>query len=85
MDVLAVSQKREISEQMGRATGGYELAVSPLLLGLIGFGLDHLFGTTPLLTVLFAVVGLAGVVTKIYFQYRAEMEAHAENGPWSRR
>ncbi|NCY15209.1 MAG: AtpZ/AtpI family protein [Actinobacteria bacterium] len=84
MDAVAVSQKREISEQMGRATGGYELVLSPLLLALIGFGLDRLLGTTPLLTVTLAVIGLAGVVVKLYFQYRAEMDEHAKNGPWAR-
>jgi F0F1-type ATP synthase assembly protein I len=81
---VAVANKREMSEQMGHATGGYELALSPLLLALIGFGLDHLFGTTPLLTIVLGVVGLVGVVTKIYFQYRSEMEEHAKNGPWAR-
>ncbi len=84
MDAVAVSNKREISEQMGRATGGYELALSPLLLALIGYGLDRLFGTVPVLTIVLASVGLIGVVVKIYFQYRSEMEEHAKNGPWAR-
>lgn len=81
---MAVSNKREMSEQMSRATGGYELVLSPLLLALAGFGLDHLLGTLPILTVVFAAVGLIGVVTKIYFQYRAEMDEHARNAPWTR-
>jgi F0F1-type ATP synthase assembly protein I len=84
MDAVAVSQKREISEQMGRATGGYELALSPLLLALIGYGLDRLLGTVPILTIVLASVGLIGVVVKIYFQYRSEMEEHSKNGPWAR-
>jgi F0F1-type ATP synthase assembly protein I len=69
---------------MHRTTGGYELVLSPLLLALIGYGLDRWFGTVPVITVIFAVVGLAGAVIKLYYGYRSEMEAHEANGPWSK-
>ena len=81
---MAVSQRREITEQMNRSAGGYELVLSPLILALIGFGIDKLFGTVPVFTVLFAVLGLIGVVVKIYFNYRAEMQEHDAAGPWVR-
>ena len=81
---MAVSQRREITEQMNRSAGGYELVFSPLILALIGFGIDKLFGTVPVFTALFAVLGLIGVVVKIYFNYRAEMEEHDAAGPWAR-
>jgi len=81
---VAVSQRREITEQMNRSAGGYELVFSPLILALIGFGIDKLFGTVPVFTALFAVLGLIGVVVKIYFNYRAEMEEHDAAGPWAR-
>jgi F0F1-type ATP synthase assembly protein I len=81
---VSVSQRREITDQMNRSTGGYELVFSPLLLALIGFGLDKLFGTLPVFTISLAVLGLVGVVVKIYFQYRAEMEQHEATGPWAR-
>jgi F0F1-type ATP synthase assembly protein I len=55
-----------------------------LILALIGFGIDKLFGTVPVFTVLFAVLGLIGVVVKIYFNYRAEMQEHDAAGPWAR-
>ncbi|MEI7622664.1 MAG: AtpZ/AtpI family protein [Actinomycetes bacterium] len=69
---------------MNRSAGGFELVLSPLILALVGFGIDKLFGTVPLFTVLFAVLGLIGVVVKIYYNYRAEMEAHEAEGPWAR-
>ena len=81
---MAVSQRREITEQMNRSAGGYELVLSPLILALIGFGIDKLFGTVPVFTVLFAVLGLIGVVVKIYFNYRTEMQEHDAAGPWAR-
>lgn len=81
---MATSPKRELTEQMHRTTGGYELVFSPLLLALIGYGIDRLLGTVPLFTVTFAVLGLIGAVTKLYFSYRSEMERHEAAGPWAR-
>jgi F0F1-type ATP synthase assembly protein I len=56
-----------------------------LLLAAIGYGLDRLFGTVPVLTITFGVLGLIGAVTKIYFSYRSDMEHHEANGPWAQR
>lgn len=81
---MKVSQRRELTQQMGRTTGGYELVFSPLLLALIGYGLDRLFGTLPILTIVFALLGLLGAVTKLYYSYRSEMEQHEAAGPWAR-
>jgi F0F1-type ATP synthase assembly protein I len=67
---------------MSRTTGGYELVFSPLLLALVGFGLDKLLGTLPLLTIVFAVLGLVGAVTKVVYTYNSEMEQHEKSGPW---
>ncbi|HEY6532153.1 MAG TPA: AtpZ/AtpI family protein [Acidimicrobiales bacterium] len=69
---------------MHRTTGGFELVFSPLILALLGYGLDRLFGTVPVFTVVFAVVGLAGAVAKLFFTYRFEMEQHEANGPWAK-
>ena len=81
---MNVSQRRELTQQMSRTTGGYELVFSPLLLALIGYGLDRWIGIVPVLTVSFAVLGLVGAVTTVYCRYRAEMEEHEANGPWAR-
>ena len=81
---MDASQRRELTQQMHRTTGGYELALSPVLLALIGFGLDRWLGTVPLITVAFALLGLVGAVTKIYVTYRSEMEQHEASGPWAR-
>jgi len=67
---------------MHRTTGGFELVFSPLLLALVGYGLDRLLGTLPVFTIVFAVVGLAGAVVKLYFTYRYEMQQHESSGPW---
>lgn len=69
---------------MHRTTGGFELVFSPLILALLGYGLDRLLGTLPVFTIVFAVVGLAGAVAKLFFTYRVEMERHEANGPWAK-
>lgn len=70
---------------MYRQAGGWELALSPVLLALIGYGLDRLLGTVPVLTIVLAVVGLVGAVTRLYYGYRTEMEEHERSGPWAKR
>ncbi len=82
---MSASQRRELTQSMHKSTGGYELVLSPLLLALIGLGLDHLFGTTPILVVIFAVVGFAGACIKLYYGYNAEMAEHEKGAPWAKR
>ena len=81
---VRTSDKREFSESMYRSTGAYELVFSPLLLALIGLGLDRLLGTFPIFTISFAVLGLVGVVIKIVYQYRAEMDELERTSPWAK-
>lgn len=80
------SQRRELTHQLNRSTGSYELVLSPLILALIAyFFVDRWLGTTPVVTVLAAVVGLAGAVIKLYYTYGHEMDRHDAGAPWSRR
>jgi len=69
---------------MHKSTGSYELVFSPLLLALIGYGLDRWLGTVPLLTIVFAVLGLVGACIKIYYGYVAEMDEHEKDAPWAK-
>jgi len=85
MTRVADSQGRELTQNMHKSTGSYELVLSPLILALIGFGIDHLFGTLPLFTIVFATLGLVGAVIKIYFGYVAEMDEHEKDAPWAKR
>src|SRR5579862_6916960 len=66
-------------------TRGIELAVMPFLFGGIGFGLDLLFGTKPLLTIVFAVFAIVGLSVRTYYGYETAMRAHEAEMPWARR
>ena len=70
---------------MHKSTGAYELVLSPFLLALIGYALDRWLGTVPLLTILFAVVGLVGACIKLYYSYNVEMAEHEKGKPWAKR
>jgi F0F1-type ATP synthase assembly protein I len=67
---------------MHRSTGSFELVLGPLLMALIGFGLDRWLGTTPWLTVILGVVGLIGACVNLYYGYQREMDEHEANASW---
>ena len=66
-------------------TRAFELVVAPLVFGLLGFGLDRIFETTPLFTIIAVVVSFAGTGVKLWYGYDLEMRRHDENSAWSTR
>jgi hypothetical protein len=46
-----------------------------IFLGL-GFGLDSLFGTTPLFMIILTVIGSVGLFARFYYSYEARMDEH---------
>ena len=73
----------DVTHQLNRTHGSFELVLSPVILALLGWWLDGRFGTGPWLVIVFAVLGLLGAVTKIVTGYGADMaKANAERpGP----
>jgi F0F1-type ATP synthase assembly protein I len=63
---------------------GFELAVTPVLFGGIGYVLDRFLGVTPVLTLVLFVLSVVGLGVRMYYGYVAEMEAHELNAPWAR-
>lgn len=81
---MDVSQRREVTTQAYKNSGGYELVFSPAILGVVGFLLDRWLGTLPIFTVSLVIVALAGVCVKLYYGYKFEMEQHEANAPWAK-
>jgi F0F1-type ATP synthase assembly protein I len=69
---------------MNRSSGSFELVLSALLLGLIGFGVDRWLGTMPVFTVIAVVLGLGGAIARLYYGYTQEMAEHTAVAPWAR-
>jgi hypothetical protein len=81
---LDVSQRRELSRDLNRQSGSFELALVPLVFGGLGLLLDRWLGLMPLFTLLLLVVGAIGVAAKLWLGYDQEMRQHEAEGPWSR-
>ena len=61
-----------------------EFVATPLLCALLGFWLDGVFGTGPILAIVLGLVGLLGVVLRTYYWYQADMAREEEGKPWKR-
>jgi F0F1-type ATP synthase assembly protein I len=61
-----------------------EFVATPLLFALLGYWLDHVFGTAPVLAIVLGLIGLTGVVLRTYYWYQAGMKREEEGKPWKR-
>lgn len=55
---------------MGR---GFEMAITPVVFGGLGWLLDRAFGTGVILTIAFAVFGVVGMMVRYWIGYDADM------------
>ena len=62
----------------------FELAVTPFVFGLIGYGLDRWLGVVPLFTLVLVVFCIAGLSVRMWFDYDTRMKALEAQGPWAR-
>jgi hypothetical protein len=61
----------------------FELAMIPAIFGLAGYGLDQLIGTGFIFTAGLAMLGLYGVVMRIWYGYRHQMDQVTKDAPWT--
>src|SRR5438876_819891 len=62
-DSYAAATNRGYGTAMGR---GLELALTLVIMVAIGWGVDRLFGTSPVFTIIFSVLGFAGITVKLF-------------------
>ena len=62
----------------------FEFALAPAIIGVFGWLLDGWLGLRPILTIVFAIVGFIGGFIRLYYGYKAEMEAVEADTPWGR-
>jgi len=55
---------------------GIEVAIILALFFGVGFGLDSLFGTTPLFMIVFTILGAVGLFAKFKYRYDDRMAEH---------
>jgi F0F1-type ATP synthase assembly protein I len=79
------SQRRELNEGFGDGLQqAFELVVTPLIFGVLGYLLDRWLGTVPLFTIVFSVFVLGYMAWKLYATYMADMAAAEKGKPWAR-
>jgi F0F1-type ATP synthase assembly protein I len=83
VDQLKVRQElySGVGDGFGRA---FEFVMTPVLFGAIGWLIDRALGTTPVFILLLTVFCLIGVGTKMYYRYKADMEAQETGAPWAK-
>lgn len=62
-------------ETLARA---FELVVTPLVCGFLGWLLDRWLGTAPVFAVALFALAIASTAVKMYYGYAAEMAAHED-------
>ena len=55
---------------------GIEVAIILALFFAIGYGLDRLFGTTPIFMIVFTILGAVGLFAKFKYRYDDRMAEH---------
>lgn len=66
-------------------TQALTLVAGPVLLGLVGFGLDLWLGTRPVFLLALACFGVVATFVTAYYEYRAKCDRDDEGKPWARR
>ena len=64
-------------------TRAFELAVTPTIFGAMGYGLDNWLGIVPVLTLVFALAAVIGLMARTWYGYTARMQALEQAGPWA--
>lgn len=82
---MDLRERRELNNGFGNGLSrAFEIAVTPLVFGAMGFGLDGVFGIRPVLTIVFVVLALIGMFIKLWYGYDAEMKVKEAEGAWNR-
>lgn len=66
-----------VTQSLNQSHGSFELVVSPLVLGLLGWWIDGRAGTGPWLAIALATLGVVGAAIKVFYEYRERMAAVA--------
>ena len=83
MDLHARQQtNRGYSDAMSHS---FELALTPAVFGALGWLLDRVLDTSPTFTIVLAVFGVIGTVTKFWLDYDRQMKQHEAEGIWNRK
>ena len=77
---------RQIPPPEGDALShGLAMASVPVVFGLLGWWVDSLVGTGPIVLIALAVFGVASSFASAYYRYEQKISRHDEGKPWMRK
>ncbi len=68
------AEKVQWAKDLGEGVGGYEMVFPAVILSLGGLWIDNRLGWTPILTIVFAVLGIIGGTLAVYYRYKRDIE-----------
>ena len=85
---LAATQQAGPHQDLYRSFGdsftrAVEMAVTPVLFGAMGYGLDRWLDTRPILMTIFFLVAIIGMLLRTWYGYTYRMQALEQAQPWS--
>jgi F0F1-type ATP synthase assembly protein I len=82
----AVAPQSELYNGAGEGLSrAFELALTPAIIGGFGYLLDRWLGLLPVLTIVFFLIAMGGLMARMYYGYDAQMRQHESESPWARR
>lgn len=83
---MDLRQRQELNRGFGDGLArAFELAVTPLVFAAIGYGLDRLLGTGPVLAWVLGTLAVIGMFVRLWYGYDLEMRRHESEGTWAKR
>lgn len=68
------SNSSPFSEQLRQSSGSFEMVLSVVIFGGLGWYLDRRLGTRPWLAIVFSLLAAFGSVASVYYRYRHQVD-----------
>lgn len=79
-----LDEKRDLNRGFGDGMSrAFEIAVTPIVFGALGYGIDALAGTAPAFTIALAAFAVVGMFVRLWYGYDAEMRVHESSSRWA--
>ena len=62
-----------LTEQLNQSAGSFELVLSAVLLGFLGYWIDRWSGTSPVFMVALTILGFLGAGLSMYYRYKHQI------------
>ncbi len=84
MTRAAVAPQGELYNGFGEGLSrAFDLALTPAIIGGIGYLLDRWLGLVPVFTIVFFLIAMVGLIARMWYGYDAAMREHESAGPWA--